>query len=81
MQRACFLRWFLSDLCITAMALNEEGTATPGKQIQEDDEMQRYSGEEIKGDVQIPEHPCLERVRDASAVFTDFFTRVFRHLI
>ena len=33
MQRACFLRQVLLDLCITAMALNEEGTATPGKQI------------------------------------------------
>ena len=30
------------------MALNEEGTATSGEQIQEDDEMQRYFGEEIK---------------------------------
>ena len=48
MQCARFLGWFLSDLCMTMMALNEEGTATSGEQIQEDEEMQRYFGEEIK---------------------------------
>ena len=47
------------------------------------DEMYRYSGEEIQGGVQIPQDPCLimERVRDASAVFSDFLTRFFRRLI
>ena len=31
--------------------------------------------------VQIPEDPCLERLRDTSAVLSDFFTRFFRRLI
>ena len=59
MQCARFLGWFLSDLCMTMMALNVEETATSGEQTQEDDEMQRYFGEESKGDVQIGEDPCL----------------------